>query len=84
MSDEDMDVVRRCYESLTRGDDAWLELIAPELVVDFSRRRVDPFVTHGLDDPLLAAIRSQTLEITGGDVFDELDELAARRKRRPS
>ena len=58
-----MEIVRRCNESLTRGDDAWLELVAPDFVVDFSRRRVDPFVLHGVDDPLLATLRSQTLEI---------------------
>ena len=63
MSEENVEIVRRCYESLTRGDDAWLELVAPDFVVDFSRRRVDPFVVRGLDDPMLATLRSQTLEI---------------------
>ena len=38
-------------------------LVDPDFVVNFSRRRVDPFVLHGLDDPLLATLRSQMLEV---------------------
>ena len=63
MSEESIEICRRCYESLTRGDEVWLELVAPDFVADFSRRRVDPFVLHGVDDPMIATLRSQALEI---------------------
>jgi len=56
MPEENIEIVRRVYESLTRGDDAWRELAAPELVVDFSRRRIDPFVAHGSNDPVLSTL----------------------------
>ena len=63
MSEENVEVVRRIYASLTCGDGAWRGLVASDVVVDFSRRRVDPFVTHGRDDPVLASIESQALEV---------------------
>jgi len=67
MSRKSVEIVRQCYESLTRGDDAWLELVAPDFVADFSGRRVDPFALRGLDDPLLATLQRQRL-----DVWEEL------------
>jgi ketosteroid isomerase-like protein len=66
MSEANIEVVRRIYESLTRGDDAWRELAAQDLVVDFSRRRVDPFVAHGLNDPVLTTFQTQTSEVWEG------------------
>ena len=53
MSEENVEVVRRAYAALTRGDtDALRDLTSPELVVDFSRRLVDPFVLHGANEAL--------------------------------
>ena len=63
MSQENVEIVRRIYESLTRGDDAWRDVVAPELVVDFSRRLVDPFVARGRDDEVLASFQRETLEV---------------------
>ncbi|MEA2347333.1 MAG: hypothetical protein QOG62_1120 [Thermoleophilaceae bacterium] len=67
MTQENVEIVRRIYGSLSKGDDAWLELIAPEIVIDFSRRLVDPFVLRGRDDPALAVLQRDGLEI-----WDEL------------
>jgi len=54
--------MRRAYAALTRGDtDTLQELAAPEFVVDFSRRLVDPFVVRGRDD-VLAGFLSQSRE----------------------
>ena len=36
MSEENVEVVRRIYSSLTCGDGAWRGLVASEVVVDFS------------------------------------------------
>jgi ketosteroid isomerase-like protein len=45
MSEENLEIVRRSYAALTRGDgDTLHDLAPPEFVVDFSRRLVDPFV----------------------------------------
>jgi len=44
MSQENVEIVRRLYQLMSRGDDALLELIAPDFEVDFSRRFIDPFV----------------------------------------
>src|SRR4051794_34567434 len=63
MSEENLETVRRVYASLTRGDDVWRELAVPELVIDFSRRQVDPFVTRGLDDDALEALFAESREI---------------------
>jgi ketosteroid isomerase-like protein len=53
MSEENVEVVRRGYAALTRGDtDTLRDLAAPEFVVDFSRRLVDPFVVRGRDEAL--------------------------------
>ena len=46
-----MEVVQRAYAALTRGDgDTVHDLVAPGMVVDFSRRLVDPFVLRGRDE----------------------------------
>ena len=43
MSEENVELVRRAYVALSRGDEDTLrELAAPEIVVDFSRRLVEP------------------------------------------
>ena len=53
MSEENVEVVQRAYAALTRGDgDTVHDLVAPEMVVDFSRRLVDPFVLRGRDEAL--------------------------------
>ncbi len=57
-----MEIVRRGYAALTRGDgDTLHDLAAPEFVVDFSRRLVDPFVLRGRDEAL-AFILSEPYE----------------------
>ena len=63
MSEENVEIVRRIYRSLTRGDDAWRDLVAPDLVVDFSRRPIDPFVVRGLDDEVIASLQREALEV---------------------
>jgi ketosteroid isomerase-like protein len=53
MSEENVELVRRVYVALTRGDvDTLRTLSAPDLVVDFSRRLVDPVVLRGRDEAL--------------------------------
>ena len=53
MSEENVELVRRAYAALTRGDrDTLHELAAPELVADFSRRLVEPIVLQGRDDAI--------------------------------
>ena len=53
MSEENVEVVRRAYAALTRGDtDTLRDQASPELVADFSRRLVDPFVLRGFDEAL--------------------------------
>ncbi len=53
MSEENAEIVRRAYAALSRGDGGTVhDLAAPEFVVDFSRRQVDPFVLRGRDEAL--------------------------------
>ena len=53
MAQENVETVRRAYAALTRGDtDTLRDLVSPDLVVDFSRRLVDPFVLRGFDEAL--------------------------------
>ncbi|HEY6638332.1 MAG TPA: nuclear transport factor 2 family protein [Solirubrobacterales bacterium] len=53
MSEENVELVRRAYAALTRADtDTLNDLAAPELVVDFSRRLLDPLVLRGRDEAL--------------------------------
>jgi ketosteroid isomerase-like protein len=62
VSQENLELVRRAYAALTRGDgDTLRDLAAPELVVDFSRRLVEPVVVRGRDEAL-ASFLSQARE----------------------
>jgi ketosteroid isomerase-like protein len=61
MSQENVEIVRLIYSSLTRGGDGLMELVGPDFVVDFSRRRVDPFV-ETLDQDALDALRPALLD----------------------
>ena len=61
MSQENVEIVRRIYASLTRGDDDLMDLVGPHFVVDFSRRLVDPFVVT-LDQEAIDAFRRESLE----------------------
>ena len=61
MSEENIEIVGRIYASLTHGDDDLLNLTGPDLLVDFSRRLVDPFVVT-LDQEAIDALRREALE----------------------
>ena len=75
MSEENVELARRAYAALTRGDtDTLYDLAAPEYVVDFSRRLVDPFVLRGRDEAL-AAFLSQSREPWDGWPVWEPQEL---------
>ena len=75
MSEENIELVRRAYAALTRGDtDTLQDLAAPEFVVDFSRRLVDPFVVRGRDEAL-AGFLSQSREPWDGWPVWEPQEL---------
>jgi ketosteroid isomerase-like protein len=53
MSPENTEVVRRTYAALSRGDvDTLRGLAVPELVVDFSRRQIDPVVMRDREEAL--------------------------------
>src|SRR5215216_2863638 len=67
MSQENVEIVRRLYALITRGDERLLDLLAPDFVVDFSRRLVDPFVVRDLDRAVLAAFFNEARE-TWGDL----------------
>lgn len=56
MSKGNLETVRLIYESLTRGDNDLMDLVGDGFKVDFSRRKVDPFVID-LDQETLDAIR---------------------------
>ena len=61
MSEENVEIVRRGYVALSQGDgDALRDLAGPDLVVDFSRRLMEPGVMRGRDEAL--AWFSQTRE----------------------
>jgi ketosteroid isomerase-like protein len=50
MSQENVEIVRHIYTVLDRGDDeAFWKLVAPDFVLDFSRRLIDPVVLRGRD-----------------------------------
>jgi ketosteroid isomerase-like protein len=61
MSQANVEIVRRIYSSLTRGGDGLMDLVGPDFVVDFSRRRVDPFVVT-LDQEVLDTLLPRLLE----------------------
>lgn len=53
MSEENVELVRRVYVALTKGDsDTLRDLALPEFVIDFSRRLVDPGVLKDRDEAL--------------------------------
>jgi ketosteroid isomerase-like protein len=62
MSQENVEIVRLIYASLTRGGDGLMGLVGPDFVVDFSRRRVDPFVVT-LDQEVFDAAMREALEV---------------------
>lgn len=65
MSQQNVEVVQRAYEALTRGDAEVLrELAPPEFTVDFSRRLVDPFVLRR--DEMLVFFIGQSRETWEG------------------
>ena len=47
MSEKNFELIRQIYARLTAGDPELAELLAPDVVIDFSRRLVDPFVLRG-------------------------------------
>jgi ketosteroid isomerase-like protein len=61
MSEENVEIVRRIYASLTRGADDLMDLVGPDFVIDFSRRLVDPFVVT-VDQETIDAARRGLLE----------------------
>ena len=62
-----METVRRLYELMTRGDDGLLELVAPDFVVDFSRRLIDPFVAR-VDPDAFASFFREARETLRGEL----------------
>ena len=60
MSGENVELVRLIY-ALTRGGDGLMDLVGPDFMVDFSRRRVDPFVLT-LDQEVLDSLLPGLLE----------------------
>jgi ketosteroid isomerase-like protein len=63
MSQENVEYVRRIYALLDQGDDAD-DLLPPDLVADFSRRLIDPFILRR--DPARAEY-----DRTRHEVFEE-------------
>ena len=71
MSEENVELVRRVYAALTRGDTVTLQdLPAPEFVVDFSRRLVDPFVLRGRDEAVAVLLSDPYEEWEGWPVWE--------------
>ncbi len=60
MSDQNTELVRRAYAMITLGAPDVAELFAPDVVIDFSRRLVDPLVLRGRDQ-LRAVLESGAL-----------------------
>jgi ketosteroid isomerase-like protein len=57
MSQENVEMVRRVYALLDRGDEAVWDLIPGGFVLDFSRRLIDPMVLRGVDQVRAAYLR---------------------------
>ena len=75
MSEENVEIVRSIYASLTRGGDDLFDLVEVEqFLVDFSRRRVDPFVVT-LDRETFDALRDEVLDPWEGPPTWEPQEL---------
>lgn len=63
MSQQNVEIVWLVYASLTRGgDDDLMDLVGPDFVIDFSRRRVDPFVMKVTQEEIDAG-RRELLEV---------------------
>jgi ketosteroid isomerase-like protein len=61
MSQENVEIVQRGYIALSSGDkDVLTELSSPDLVVDFSRRLVDPYVIRGRDEAIAFFVDQST------------------------
>jgi ketosteroid isomerase-like protein len=81
MSEENVEVVRRAYAALTRGDtDALRDLASPEFVVDFSRRLVDPFVLRGFDEALAFFLNQSGETWDGWPVWEPQEVIDANDK----
>jgi ketosteroid isomerase-like protein len=53
MSQENVEIVRRIYASVSRGDRGTLrDLAVPEFAIDFTRRLVEPGVVRGREEAL--------------------------------
>jgi ketosteroid isomerase-like protein len=69
-----VELVRRIYALLDQGGEAFLDLVPPEIVFDFSRRLIDPVVLRGHDQ--LRAFGERERQIwEGGRVGWEPKEL---------
>jgi ketosteroid isomerase-like protein len=66
MSQENLETVRAIFRSRTRGDSEWLSLVAPDFVMDYSRRGVDPFVLRVLDGAEARKRGRELLEVWDG------------------
>jgi ketosteroid isomerase-like protein len=67
MSKENVEIVRRAYTALSRGDsDVIAELSSPDFVTDFSRRLVDPFVLRGRDETIAFIMDQSSTEAWDG------------------
>ena len=56
MSQENVEIVRRYYEATNKGEhDSVAELMAPDIELDASRRRIEPGVWRGREEVLEAA-----------------------------
>jgi ketosteroid isomerase-like protein len=66
MSEPNTELVRRLYAMITVGDPEVAELLSPDIVVDFSRRLVDPVVLRGRDQ-LRAVLESGALRENWSD-----------------
>jgi ketosteroid isomerase-like protein len=81
MSEENVELVRRVYGALTRGDtDTLYDLGSPEFVVDFSRRLVDPFVLRGREEALAAFLTQSSEPWDGWPAWEPQELLDADEK----
>jgi ketosteroid isomerase-like protein len=73
MSQENVEIVRRTYAALDQGDDPD-DLVAPEFVLDFSRRLLNPVVARGRDE-VRAFVESEGQMWEGGHLAYQPKEL---------
>jgi ketosteroid isomerase-like protein len=74
MSQENVEIARSIYASFDQGDEAAWELLPPDLVVDFTRRLIDPFL-GGRDEARALYDRGRHEAFEEGRVGWELKEL---------